>query len=58
MIKSNESFAELSHLTQEAINSLTWNSFFIHNLLPVTLGNIVGGGVFVGMAYWYSYKKA
>ncbi len=58
MIKSNESFAELSHLTQEAINSLTWNSFFIQNLLPVTLGNIVGGGVFVGMAYWYSYKKA
>jgi nitrite transporter NirC len=23
-----------------------------HNLIPVTLGNIVGGGLFVGTAYW------
>lgn len=26
---------------------------FFHNLIPVTLGNIVGGAVFVGAAYWY-----
>ncbi|MNI73041.1 Nitrite transporter NirC [compost metagenome] len=25
---------------------------WFHNMIPVTLGNIVGGGVFVGMAYW------
>ncbi|AIQ64796.1 nitrite transporter NirC [Paenibacillus stellifer] len=25
---------------------------WLHNMIPVTLGNIVGGGVFVGMAYW------
>lgn len=25
---------------------------FIHNLIPVTLGNMVGGVLFVGMAYW------
>jgi nitrite transporter NirC len=25
---------------------------FVHNLVPVTLGNIVGGALFVGMAYW------
>ncbi len=58
MIKANSSFAELSRLSVEALNSLTWNSFIVHNLIPVTLGNIVGGGVFVGMAYWFVYKKA
>lgn len=58
MAKANGSFAELSNLSQEALASLTWSSFAIHNLIPVTLGNIVGGGIFVGMAYWYVYKKA
>jgi nitrite transporter NirC len=28
-----------------------------NNLIPVTLGNIVGGAVFVGMAYWFSSLK-
>lgn len=39
----------------EKIDGLTWSSFFVANLLPVTLGNIVGGCIFVGMAYWISY---
>lgn len=39
----------------EKIDGLTWTSFFTSNLLPVTLGNIVGGCIFVGMAYWISY---
>jgi formate/nitrite transporter len=30
---------------------------FIHNLAPVTLGNIMGGGVFVGMIYWFIYLR-
>ncbi len=45
--------------TPGKIDHLNWTSFFTHNLLPVTLGNIVGGAVFTGMAYWfvYLYKK-
>jgi formate/nitrite transporter len=58
LIKSNDTFAGLSGLTQDALASLSWGSFALHNLIPVTLGNIVGGGIFVGMAYWYAYKKA
>ncbi|MEN9596282.1 MAG: hypothetical protein RL236_716 [Pseudomonadota bacterium] len=30
---------------------------FMANLLPVTLGNIAGGSVFVGMVYWFIYLK-
>ncbi len=56
-IKGNEKFASLLGITQEALDGLTWNSFFINNLIPVTLGNIIGGGILVAMAYWYSYKK-
>ncbi|WP_054957794.1 formate/nitrite transporter family protein [Paenibacillus dakarensis] len=26
---------------------------WLHNMIPVTLGNIIGGGLFVGMAYWF-----
>lgn len=36
---------------------LTWPNFFFSNLIPVTLGNIVGGVVFVGFAYWFVYLK-
>jgi len=32
---------------------LTWKSFLSGNILPVTLGNIVGGVLFVSCAYWY-----
>lgn len=31
---------------------LTWGSFVVDNLIPVTLGNIVGGGVMIGLLYW------
>ncbi|MGI9406351.1 MAG: formate/nitrite transporter family protein [Hyphomicrobiaceae bacterium] len=29
----------------------------VMNLLPVTLGNVVGGGLFVGTAYWLIYVR-
>lgn len=32
---------------------LSWSSFLVNNLLPVTLGNMIGGAVFVGLAYWF-----
>ena len=34
-----------------------WYNFFITNLVPVTLGNIVGGVVFVAGAYWFVHLK-
>lgn len=41
-----------------ATAGLTWGSFFIGNLLPVTLGNLIGGSLLVGGTYYYAYKKA
>jgi formate/nitrite transporter FocA (FNT family) len=38
-------------------NVLGWLNFLWKNLLPVTLGNIIGGAVFVGMSYWGAYLR-
>ncbi|WP_432821457.1 formate/nitrite transporter family protein [Trichloromonas sp.] len=37
--------------------ALCWSNFFLGNLLPVTLGNIIGGVVFVGFAYWFIHLR-
>lgn len=36
---------------------LSWSAFFVDNLLPVTIGNIIGGGVLVGLVYWFVYLR-
>jgi formate transporter len=36
---------------------LTWGNFFLKNLLPVTIGNIIGGAVMVGVVYWFIYLR-
>lgn len=36
---------------------ITWVDFIVKNLIPATLGNIVGGALFVGTSYWYVYDK-
>jgi formate/nitrite transporter len=37
--------------------SLTWENFLIGNLLPVTIGNIIGGSVMVAAIYWFVYLR-
>jgi len=39
-----------------AFEKLTWSNYFIGNMLPVTLGNIIGG-VFVGWVLWFGFLK-
>jgi len=36
---------------------LTWANFFVNNLIPVTLGNIIGGVFFVALVYWVVYLR-
>ena len=44
-------------VTGAASGVITWAGFF-HNLLPVLLGNIVGGSVLVGLVYHVIYRRA
>ena len=42
-------------VTTEQIAALGAKSFLLNNLLPVTLGNLVGGSVLIGFLYWLVY---
>ncbi len=37
--------------------ALTWGNFFVGNLLPVTIGNIIGGSIMVAAVYWFIYLR-
>ena len=39
------------------LDDLTWTSFLRDNLLPVTLGNLIGGTLMVGGLYWLVYLR-
>jgi formate/nitrite transporter len=52
-----ESFWTMIHKTAADYANLTWDKFFINNLLPVTVGNIIGGAVMVGAVYWFIYLR-
>ena len=54
---SDPDYAAAAAETVTNIGNLTWGNFFIHNLIPVTIGNIIGGMVLVGMMYWGIYLK-
>ncbi|MDR2825176.1 MAG: formate/nitrite transporter family protein [Deltaproteobacteria bacterium] len=57
LAKSNTAWAAASGLSQTALEQLSWHRFALANLVPVTLGNIVGGALFVAMAYWFVYLR-
>lgn len=44
--------AQVPHLAD-----LTWGAFFVRNLIPVTIGNIIGGAVMVAAVYWAIYLR-
>ena len=39
------------------LSQLTFSGFLFNNLLPVTIGNIIGGGVLVALVYWFIYLR-
>lgn len=45
-------------LLQNTAIDVTWGDFLLQNLLPVTIGNIIGGAVLVGLVYWFVYLRA
>jgi formate/nitrite transporter len=51
-----KTFGPAQSLASGATDALTWTSFLV-SLVPVTLGNIIGGGVLVGAVYWFIYLR-
>ncbi len=44
-------------VTAEGIANLSWMGF-VGNLVPVTIGNIIGGGLLIGAVYWLTYLRS
>lgn len=38
-------------------SSITWTHFMTGNLLPVTIGNLIGGSLMVGLVFWFVYLR-
>ncbi len=51
------SFWDAIHKTPADFANLTLTNFLVRNLIPVTIGNIIGGAVLVGAAYWFIYLR-
>ena len=39
------------------VSTITWSAFALKSLVPVTIGNIIVGVVFVGLGYWGAYLR-
>jgi formate/nitrite transporter len=52
--KQNPQWLAMSQVSADQIANLNWLNFAVKNLIPVTLGNIVGGSGMVGFLYWLS----
>ena len=40
------------------VSTLTWGTFLLNNLLPVTIGNIIGGAALVSATYWAIFLRS
>lgn len=45
-------------LKGQIFDFFSWKNFFINNLLPVTLGNIIGGGLLIGYSYYFLHRTS
>jgi len=62
LAKNNQAWAQAAidlGVAPEKLEALRWDAFIVRNLIPVTLGNIIGGTIFVGTMYWlaFMYKR-
>ncbi len=39
------------------LGKVSWYQCIVNNLIPVTIGNIIGGAIFVGFLYWFTYLR-
>ncbi len=57
IIKTDTGFINQVASQIPKLGNLTLYDFLVSNLIPVTLGNIIGGGLMVGFAYWWIFLR-
>jgi formate transporter FocA len=53
-----DSFWQSIGTTAASYDHMTWGTFFVNNLIPVTIGNMIGGVFFVALVYWVIYLRS
>ena len=56
LIKADDSFVAGLDPALD-LDTVTWDGFLLDNLLPVTIGNVIGGALMVGAVYWLVYLR-
>jgi formate transporter len=56
LLSHNSSVLHAAGLSSASVSHLD-AAGFMHNMIPVTIGNIIGGGIMVGVVYWFSYLR-
>jgi formate/nitrite transporter len=57
LLKEEDGVVNSAGLSDSDLSNLTAGDFLLGNLLPVTIGNIIGGAVLVGAIYWFIYLR-
>jgi len=57
LLKDEDAAVEASGLGTAQLADLDWSAFLLDNLLPVTIGNIIGGALLVGAVYWFVFLR-
>jgi formate transporter len=58
LLKDKPEVLQAAGVDAELLTNLTWSGFLVDNLLPVTLGNVIGGGLMVAAIYWLVYLRS
>jgi formate transporter len=57
LLKSQDAVLKTAGTDSSQLANLDVTHFLLNNLLPVTAGNLVGGGILVGAVYWFVYRR-
>lgn len=56
LLKGTPQMAQFAAENEALLTNLNLEQFLVANLIPVTIGNIIGGAIFVGMLYYIAYR--
>jgi formate/nitrite transporter len=57
LLREKPAVVQASGLSASELDALTWRGFLVDNLIPVTIGNIIGGSLLVAGIYWLVYLR-
>jgi formate transporter len=56
MLSGQSAVVDAAGVTAGSLSNLTWAGF-VGNLIPVTIGNVIGGGILIAAVYWLAYMR-